>query len=421
MMDSPVTPPNLATGTAASNGRVIGSRIGDLGAALAKPFDFQPQTRVVFGAGKLAQLGTLAKGFGQNALLVSDKGLRQAGHEQRAIEFLSAAGLNVVLFDDVQPNPTTDDVARGLEVAKSAGIDVIIGLGGGSSMDCAKGINFLLTNGGRMEDYWGVGKATQPMLPMIAVPTTAGTGSEAQSFALIANAETHMKMACGDKKAACRVAVLDPELTISMPRAVTAATGIDAISHAVETYVTKPRNEMSALFSRRAWQLLSTSFPRVLQQPDDIDARGGMLLGAYFAGMAIENSMLGATHALANPLSAHFDTTHGVAIGVMLPPVVRYNAVAAAAWYKELAGDVGLTGDSHEDSTQQLAEFIKELVQSAGQPTDLVSAGADINLIQTLAGEAAEQWTGTFNPRPVDATSLEEIYRCAFHPAELPR
>ncbi|MFP6764441.1 MAG: iron-containing alcohol dehydrogenase, partial [Planctomycetaceae bacterium] len=179
-------------------------------------FDFDPRTRVVFGAGVLSQLGDFAREFGNRALLVTDSGLKNAGHGDRALTILQAAGLKTVVFDSVQPNPTTDDVQSGLNIARGTHIDVIIGLGGGSSMDCAKGINFLLTNGGQMADFMGIGKATRPMLPLIAVPTTAGTGSEAQSFALIANAETHMKMACGDKKAACRIALLDPQLTVTM-------------------------------------------------------------------------------------------------------------------------------------------------------------------------------------------------------------
>ncbi|MCY2967984.1 MAG: iron-containing alcohol dehydrogenase, partial [Planctomycetota bacterium] len=201
-------------------------------------FDYEPRTRVVFGAGKLTELGTLALELGaRRGLLVTDRGLAKAGHPQRGIALLEQAGLTVTVFDDVQENPTSDDVERGLAVARAAQIDLLIGLGGGSSMDCAKGINFLLTNGGVMEDYWGTGKAKLPMLPMIAVPTTAGTGSEAQSYALIANTRTHMKMACGDPKAACKIALLDPELTLSMPPSVTTASGIDAVSHAVESYV----------------------------------------------------------------------------------------------------------------------------------------------------------------------------------------
>ena len=379
-------------------------------------FDFDPRTRVVFGPGVLSRLGELAKELGNRVFLVTDKGLKDAGHEGRALEALSSAGLEVTIFDDVHPNPTTDDVAAGLEVARAAEVDLIIGLGGGSSMDCAKGVNFLLTNGGEMADYWGVGKAAQPMLPMIAVPTTAGTGSEAQSFALIANAETHMKMACGDKKAACRLALLDPELTVTMPASVTAVTGIDAISHALETYVTTKRNPVSQLFSRESWRLLAKAFPRVLEAPTDVEARAGMLVGAHLAGAAIENSMLGATHALANPLSAHFDLTHGIAIGVMLPHVIRFNAAddAVAPLYGDLAADAGLCASDDPSAADKLAHCVQSVVQSWSLPNDLAAAGATRELIPTMAEEAAKQWTGNFNPRPVNVSSLTELYECAF-------
>src|SRR2546427_274617 len=225
----------------------------------------------------------------------------------------------------------TRDVDRCLEVAKSAGIDTIVGLGGGSSMDTAKGCNFLLTNGGRVQDYWGVGKAGRPMLPFIAIPTTAGTGSECQSAALIADEHTHQKMACLDPKAAARVALLDPALTVSQPPLVTAHTGIDAIAHAVETAVTKRRNGLSLMFSHESFKLTVPSFPWVLSNPKDIQARGRMLLGAALAGTAIENSMLGAVHAAANPLTAHYGIVHGEAVGILLPHVVRFNAKDSAA------------------------------------------------------------------------------------------
>ena len=378
-------------------------------------FDFQPRTRVIFGAGTLSRLGEVAVETGPGrVLLVTDHGLAEAGHADRAVGILRSAGADVVVFDDVHPNPTTADVERGLAVARDAEISMLVGLGGGSSMDCAKGINFLLTNGGRMEDYRGIGKASQPMLPMIAVPTTSGTGSEAQSYALIASADTHVKMACGDPKAACRSAILDPELTLSMPSAVSAATGIDAISHAVETWVTRPRNPISSMFSRRAWQLLSSSFRTVLDEPNNPDARGRMLLGAHFAGAAIENSMLGAAHALANPLTARFDITHGIAVGIMLPHVVRFNSSVAGDLYAELATDI----DPHpyqgsSTPAECVAEFIRELIAHSGSPTGLAECDVDESSIADLARDAAQQWTGTFNPRPVDAESLEELYRCA--------
>ncbi|MCC7420106.1 MAG: iron-containing alcohol dehydrogenase [Planctomycetaceae bacterium] len=382
---------------------------------LLTPFDYDPRTRLVYGPGVLKQLGELTKSVGGNrVLLVTDPGIHKAGHSERGVAVLRDAGLDVVVFEEVQPNPTTDDVARGLSLARDHKVDVLVGLGGGSAMDVAKGINFILTNGGEMRDYWGVGKATKPMLPMIAVPTTSGTGSEAQSFALIADAKTHMKMACGDKKAAPRIALLDPELTVSMPKAVTAATGIDAVSHAIESYVTTRRNAISQLFARRAWRMLSWGLPRVLHDPKDLTARGTMLLGSHLAGAAIENSMLGATHALVNPLSAHFNTTHGIAIGVMLPHVVRYNTETVGRLYGRLAHDAGLC-DRHEPRAGQLlADHITRLVALTGSPTSLEECQVDAGLIPQMSEEAAAQWTGKFNPRPVDASSLRRIYECAY-------
>jgi len=379
-------------------------------------FDYDPRTRVVFGAGVLSQLGGFAHELGgREVLLVSDPGIRQAGHEARARLYLEEAGLKVHVFDELQPNPTTADVDRGVVFARAneKKIDLLVGLGGGSSMDVAKGINFLLTNGGSMEDYKGTGRATQPMLPLIAIPTTAGTGSEAQSYCIISHARTHMKMACGDKKAAARIAILDPELSITMPLSVTAVTGIDAISHAVESYVTKTRNPVSMLFARRAWNLLCRAFPVVLKEPRNLSARGAMLLGSHLAGAAIENSMLGATHALANPLSAHFGLIHGHAIAIMLPHVVRYNSSVAGSLYGSLAEDAKLCDRQDPEAGELLAMFLRNIATRSGCPATLAKCEGIADVLPTLADEAALQWTGQFNPRPVDAASLREIYQCA--------
>ncbi|GIX04798.1 MAG: iron alcohol dehydrogenase [Planctomycetaceae bacterium] len=379
------------------------------------PFETESTTRVVYGCGVVQRLGELVRTLpGERLLLVTDPGIEQAGHITRCVQVLQAAGYTPVIFDQVQPNPTTDDVERGVAVAQRAQIELLIAVGGGSAMDCAKGINFLYTNGGKMADYWGTGKARLPMLPMIAVPTTAGTGSEAQSYALIADARTHQKMACGDKKAACRIALLDPELTLSMPPRVTSATGLDAISHAVESYVTRRRHAWSQMLSRRAWQLLAQSFPRVLADPQSLAARSGMLLGAHWAGAAIENSMLGAAHALANPLTAHFDITHGWAVAVMLPHVVRYNGRVCPEEYAELAADLPPNAvHALDDAVETLAQWLQRVAYQAGCPPNLRSWGVTERDLPLLAAEAARQWTGSFNPRPVDAPRLEELYRCA--------
>ncbi len=381
------------------------------------PFDYQPRTRIVFGAGKIDLLGGLAGELGaRRALLVSDPGIVKAGHAARGLESLRKAGVDTQLFDEVTENPTTDNVEAGLAVARRFEPELIVGLGGGSSMDCAKGINFLYSNGGRMKDYWGVGKATRPMLPMIAVPTTSGTGSETQSFALISDAKTHVKMACGDKKASFRVALLDPALTVSQPARVTALTGIDAIAHALETYVTKARNPVSLAFSREAWLLLGENFARVVREPDNLDARSGMQLGACFAGLAIENSMLGATHALANPLTTRYGIVHGQAIGMMLPHVIRFNGAEFGNWYRDLLeGTGGANGFPDPQSGYQgLADFVAKLARTAGLNERLSECGVDEEKLPAMAAEAAKQWTGGFNPRRTTEADLLELYRAAF-------
>ncbi|MBI4606745.1 MAG: iron-containing alcohol dehydrogenase [Planctomycetes bacterium] len=372
-------------------------------AASLEPFDHDPRTRVVFGPGTIERLGDLVRELGApRVLLVTDPGIVRAGHAGHGRRSLEAAGLEVAVFDGVEENPTTAHVERGVAFAREARIDSIVGLGGGSAMDCAKGINFILTSGGEMKDYWGVGKAKGPMLPMVAVPTTAGTGSESQSFALISDAATRQKMACGDKRAACRVAVLDPELTVTQPRAVAAATGIDALSHAVETLVTRRRNPVSRMLSLEAWRLLEPSLERVLGAPGDLEARGRMLLGASLAGAAIESSMLGAAHAAANPLTARFGVVHGHAIGLLLPHVVRFNAPAAGDEYRALAV-----------SSEALARRLEDLHAATGLPRRLGDFGVEEGDLQDLARDAARQWTAQFNPRPVAEQDFLEIYRCA--------
>lgn len=380
-------------------------------------FDFQLRTRLVFGAEKIHQLGQIAGELGaRRALVVSDAGIVAAGHAERGLQSLRRAGIETNLFSDVEENPTTDTVHAGLQVARRCEPELLVGLGGGSSMDCAKGINFLYSNGGKMQDYLGVGKATRPMLPMIAVPTTAGTGSETQSFALISDAETHVKMACGDKKASFRVALLDPMLTLTQPASVTAVTGMDAIAHALETFVTTRRNPISLAFSREAWRLLGENFSRVLENPTDLESRAGMQLGACFAGMAIENSMLGAAHALANPLTARFGIVHGKAVGLMLPHVIRFNAVDISPLYAELlsttAGENGFP--QPEDGARGLADFISNVARQAGLPSRLSDCGVERGSLSKLAAEAATQWTGSFNPRAVNEAALLELYNAAY-------
>jgi alcohol dehydrogenase len=378
-----------------------------------QPFDFQKHTRIIYGEGKFQELGELAGGLNfRRTLLVSDKGLVDVGYVEEAAKLLNRQGITVFAFHEFDVNPDTRMIEAGRDFALPLKVDSIIGLGGGSSMDCAKGINFLLTNGGSMSDYWGFGKAAKSMLPMIGIPTTAGTGSEAQCYALISDADTHVKMACGDSKAAFKIAILDPLLTLSQPAGVTASAGFDAISHAVESYVTTKRNPLSEMFSREAWKLLAANYQRVLDEPGNIEARGAMQLGAYFAGVAIENSMLGATHACANPLTAHYGTSHGDAIALLLPRVVRWNGPAVGPRYAELlqVADIAFTGSASE----ALAARLDQLIAAGQLPESLSKAGIKRQDLPILADDAASQWTGKFNPRPFGASEALEVYEWAF-------
>jgi alcohol dehydrogenase len=375
------------------------------------PFDFAPRTRAIFGAGTFQQLGEIARSLGfTRALLVADAGVTAAGYAERAVALLDAAGIASVPFHDFGENPDSAMCEHGRAYAAPLGIDSVIGLGGGSSLDCAKGINFLLTNGGTMADYRGYAKVRSPLLPMIGVPTTAGTGSEAQSYAVISDAVTHMKMACGDPSAAMKAAILDPELTLTAPRAVTATSGFDAIAHAVETAVTKRRTPVSEMFSHRAWSLLNDAFPVVMESPADLDARSAMLAGAHFAGIAIEQSMLGAAHACANPLTARFGLVHGVALAALLPHVVRWNGAVAAEQYAPLVEP----WVARDKVAERLAVRLEALTNAAGLTGTVREHGVDEAALPELADLASQQWTGTFNPRPFDAAGALEIYRAAY-------
>jgi len=365
------------------------------------PFEFQTRTRLVFGAGYLSRLGELAREMEfRRTLLVADRGLVGAGHVDRARRALENEGAAVFSFHEFGENPDSAMVEAGRAFAAPLKIDSLIGLGGGSSMDCAKAINFLLTNGGRIQDYWGYGKASRPMLPMIGIPTTTGTGSETQTHALISDEHTHVKMACGDSKSAFRVAILDPELILTQPAGVCAAAGYDAISHAVETFVCTRRNGISECFSREAWRLLASSYERLLAHPQDLEAASAMLLGSCLAGAAIESSMLGAAHACANPLTSRYGTAHGIAIGLLLEPVVQWNSAVCASRYRDLHAD--------------LPARLHDLALAGALPRRLGEADVRRQDLPALAEDAARQWTGQFNPRPLDPAGALEVYECAY-------
>ena len=393
--------------------------------------------RVVFGAGVIDLIGDLVQELGGGrVLVVTDPGVAAAGHVHRASASLRRAGLEVAVFDGVEENPDERHVAAAAGAARAHQATFLVGLGGGSAMDCAKGANFVLTNGGRMADYWGFGKATRPMLPSIGVPCTAGTGSEAQSFAVISREDDHRKMACGDPKARFLATILDPELARTAPPQVMAAAGLDAFSHAMESFVATAANPYSQMFSSEGFRRLLRGFEVVAAaqganqgaatnststgtasglESEVNDLWGEMLLGAHLAGAAIEASMLGAAHGLANPLTARYDITHGVAVAVVLDHVVRFNGET---------GDTGYTGlvrllDGQEDeadgpASARLADSWAGLRGRAGVAGRLRDLGVSEGDLELLASQASKQWTAQFNPRAVTASDMLNLYQAAF-------
>ena len=375
----------------------------------SRPFSIR--TELISGQGCLDEITDITEG---RVFLVTDPGIVAAGHVTRIEKLFANCGIACHRFDNVQQNPTERDVDLCLaEYRKAFGDDDpdwIVAIGGGSSIDVAKGCSTLAASGGRMRDHVGRKSSEHPQPPVIAIPTTAGTGSEVQSFALISNSDTGQKMACGGD--APVFAILDPDLTHSQPRFVAACAGLDTLAHAVETAVTTARSESSVLYAREAFRLVERNFETTLTDTDNVSARSAMLRAAAAAGIAIENSMLGAAHSMANPLTTHFDIVHGQAVGQMLPFVVRFNAdnKHAALGYAELAYDAGVAqrSESTQDAVLKLVSRLRELVKIAGFsriPEDIPSSAVNM-----LATQAAEQWTAQFNPRPVDAKAFRFLF-----------
>lgn len=357
----------------------------------------------------LKELPTVVRELGvTSVLLVTDKGIVKAGHVAVTRALLEETGIHVDVFDGVQENPTESDASACCEFAKARSFDGFLALGGGSSMDTAKAANFLLTNGGRMSDYHGYGKATHPLLPFVAIPTTAGTGSECQSYALVSRDGSHEKMACGDPKALARAAILDPDITDSQPQSVAVQTGVDALAHALESAVCTKRTELSGMYSEAAFRHIIRAIDDIMDGTVHGDDRGHMLLGAALSGLAIENSMLGGAHASANPLSARHGVIHGRAVALMLPTVLRFNEADPTTKgiydrYARILSEVGI-------SELSLVDWVTSLVGRM-KPIELTIDDAEI---ENLAEEAKAQWTGQFNPIPLAVEDFANLYRAVF-------
>jgi alcohol dehydrogenase len=356
------------------------------------PFDFRPRTRILFGAGEFARLGEVARE--QNAtrcLVLAGPAAVNAGHAQEAVRSLKARRMEVFAFHDFTPNPTVAMVEAAREYAGPQGVNLIVGLGDGDALDFAKAVNVVIGNGGSIRDYRGYGNVPKPLLPMIAVPTVAGSGNEAQSNCLIFDPADGSKVICGDPKIFFRTAVLDANLTVGQPAAVTAANGYQAIANAVETLFSTRRTPISECFSREAYRLLDSAFGRVLRVPEDLEARSALLLGAHFAGLAGEYAALGPAHACAQPLVKNYKLLPGAALALVLVPALEWM-----------------------EAGRDLVPRLRHLAAAAELPDSLRDAAIPEQVLPRMAEEAAAQWTGRFSSRQLDARAALEIYRAAY-------
>lgn len=377
---------------------------------------------VTFGPGESERLGHWpAMNRIKRVLLVTDPGVHQAGHAQRVAKGIRKIGKEVLILHDTIANPTEQSVLSVVSQARDFTPDLIVGLGGGSAMDTAKACNLILAGGGKPRDYLGYGKAQGQLLPMVMIPTTAGTGSEMQSFALISHDDTHAKLACGDPQLLAQLVILDPQLPATAPKHVTALSGIDALSHALESAVCNVANPVSRLFSRQAFCNLSTALPEALAGRANTTIWAKLQRGAAQAGAAIEQSMLGIAHSLANPLTANFGIEHGQAVGLMLPHVIRFNSQhhAANSVYRDMSALIRHEYDAIKSSNElndaeTLAQWVTSLFELAQLPISLRELDIQAEHLPILAEQASQQWTAQFNPRQANSTDMLALYEQAY-------
>src|SRR5476649_1555103 len=371
----------------------------------------------MMGIGSLDEAMDAIRKYGfRHALIVTDAGLAKAGIADNVAKLLSAQDINATIFDGAKPNPTVGNVEKGLEQLKLSRADFIISLGGGSPHDCAKGIALCATNGGHISDYEGVDQSAKPQLPLIAINTTAGTASEMTRFCIITDETRHVKMAIVDRNVTPLLSVNDPTLMVGMPKGLTAATGMDALTHAVEAYVSTAATPITDACAIKAIELISANLRQAVFDGGDLQARESMAYAQFLAGMAFNNASLGFVHAMAHQLGGFYDLPHGVCNAVLLPHVQSFNALVCADRLTDVAHAMGadIRGFSPEEGAQPAIAAIRSLAKDVEIPGGLRDLGAKLNDIPVLASNALKDACGLTNPRAADQRQIEEIFRSAF-------
>ncbi|MBA1320920.1 L-threonine dehydrogenase [Pseudomonas shirazensis] len=371
----------------------------------------------IMGIDCLDEAMTAIAGYGlRKALIVTDQGLARAGVAERIAGLLAMRDIDAVVFDGARPNPTIANVEAGLAVLQREHCDCIVSLGGGSPHDCAKGIALCATNGGRISDYEGVDRSTKPQLPLIAINTTAGTASEMTRFCIITDEARHVKMAIVDRNVTPILSVNDPALMVAMPKGLTAATGMDALTHAIEAYVSTAATPITDACALKAISLISDNLRQAVADGSDLQARENMAYAQFLAGMAFNNASLGFVHAMAHQLGGLYDLPHGVCNAVLLPHVQRFNAKVSSPRLRDVAKAMGIKvcGLDAEQGAGAAISAIEHLAVAVGIPAGLAELGARMQDVPLLAENALKDACGVTNPRTASQAEIEAIFRAAF-------
>ncbi|SFC39862.1 alcohol dehydrogenase [Microbulbifer thermotolerans] len=370
----------------------------------------------LMGEGCLASLPERVKMLkGKKPLLVSDRGMTDLGYTARVTELLKSEGIDCAVYDGTVPNPTDHNVEEGAEIYSKENCDLLISLGGGSSHDCCKGIGILVTNGGKIQDYEGLDQLKAALPPFIAINTTAGTASEMTRFTIITNSSNHVKMAIVDWRVTPDVAINDPELMVDMPPSLTAATGMDALTHAVEAYVSTDATPITDACALQAIRLIGQYLRKAVARGDDMEARDKMAYAEYLAGMAFNNAGLGYVHAMSHQLGGFYNLPHGVCNALLLPHVCRVNLMARTERFADIADALGQVTDglSERDAAYLAIEAIEALSKDVGIPQTLSELGVKEEDIPTMVGNAQKDVCCLTNPRKLKDDEVAAIYKAA--------
>ncbi|MCI6099720.1 MAG: iron-containing alcohol dehydrogenase [Selenomonas sp.] len=379
-----------------------------------KPFNFSVPQDVIVGSGSAEKLGEAAKKLGgTHALIISGPHLTKMGHVKHCADLLAAAGIASDAFTETEGNPSTETVAKAAEMYKSCGADFLVAFGGGSPMDVAKAVAVVAKFGGKITDYEGAGTVPGEPVPLIALPTTAGTGSEVTAAAVITDHSRNYKLTVFDAKLIPKAAILDPDFLTTAPAGIAAACGIDAMVHAIEAYISRAASPFSDAMAEKALELIGKNLRRYVANRTDLEAASGMLTGSLFAGIAFSWARLGDVHAMSHPVSAYFDVPHGVANAILLPTVMEFNALADDGKYENIYDYIALNPSSEYFEPQDLVELLKELNESLGIPACLADVGVKADNFDAMADDAMKSGNIAVNPRTTTKKDILALYQKA--------